>query len=176
MALSKDKKNEIYADVSQILNDSKLTVVAKYTGTPVKTLQSLRKSAKESTTSVKVYKNRIVIKALQSNPKFKDIDTSLFTGMLIYASNPIDELTSAKVVAQFSKLEPTIEIIGAITSDGTFLSTSDTNALASIPPLEVLRAHLLGTLSAPFSGFVNVVSGNIRGLVNVLNAHLDQVK
>ena len=32
MALTKDKKNQIYEDVSSILDNSKLTVVAKYSG------------------------------------------------------------------------------------------------------------------------------------------------
>ena len=33
---------------------------------------------------------------------------------------------------------------------------------------EELQAKLLGTISAPMSGFVNVAAGNIRGLINVI--------
>jgi len=176
MALSKDKKNIIFQDVSKILEDSKLTVVAKYSGTSVKTLQELRKTAKEASTSIKVYKNRIVLKALQNNPKFKDIDTSLFTGMLLYASNSVDELASAKVIAEFSKLNPTLEIVGSINIDGQLMSASDTKELAMIPPMQVLRAQLVGTLAAPLGGFVSVLSGNVRSILNVLNAHMEQVK
>jgi large subunit ribosomal protein L10 len=176
MALSKDKKNQIYQDVSKILEDSKLTVVAKYTGTSVKKLQELRKVAKDSSTIVKVYKNRIVLKALENNPKFKDVDTSLFTGMLIYASNDVDELSSAKLIADFAKANPTMEIVGSLSLDGQLLSAIDTKELASIPPLNVLRGQLVGTIAAPLSGFVSVVGGNVRSLLNVLNAHMDQVK
>ncbi len=176
MALSRDKKNQIYEDVSKILEDSKLTVVAKYAGTPVKKLQELRKNAKDSSTTVKVYKNRIVLKALQNNPKFKDVDTSLFTGMLIYASNSLDELSSAKLIADFAKANPTLEIVGSLSIDGQLLNAVDTKELASIPPMDVLRGQLVGTLAAPLSGFVSVVSGNVRSLLNVLNAHTEQVK
>jgi len=176
MALSKDKKNIIFQDISKILEDSKLTVVAKYSGTSVKTLQELRKTAKEASTSIKVYKNRIVLKALQNNSKFKDIDTSLFTGMLLYASNNVDELASAKVIAEFSKVNPTLEIVGSINIDGQLMSASDTKELAMIPPMQVLRAQLVGTLAAPLGGFVGVLSGNVRSILNVLNARMEQVK
>lgn len=175
MALTKDKKNQIYEDVSAILDNSKLTVVAKYSGTSVKQLQELRKIAKESGTSVKVFKNRIVLKALESNPKFKDADVSLFTGMLIYASNSQDEIASAKVIADFAKTNPTLEIVGSLGLDGSLMSAADTKELASIPAMEVLRGQLVGTLAAPLSGFVGVLSGNVRSILNVLNAHMEQV-
>jgi large subunit ribosomal protein L10 len=175
MALTRDKKNQIYEDVSNILDTSKLTVVAKYTGTSVKQLQQLRKIAKESGTSVKVFKNRIVLKALEANPKFKDIDMSLFTGMLIYASNNQDEIASAKVITDFAKANPTLQIVGSLDLDGKLMSAIDTKELASIPTLEVLRGQLVGTLAAPLSGFVGVLTGNVRSILNVLNAHAEQV-
>jgi large subunit ribosomal protein L10 len=175
MALSKDKKKIIFDDVSKILEESKLTVIAKYSGTSVKALQELRKNAKQTLTTIKVYKNRIVLKALQSNPKFKDIDTSVFTGMLIYASNKVDGLASAKAIADFSKTNPTLEIIGSISIDGKFIDAVDTKQLATIPPLDVLRGQLVGTLSAPLGGFVNILVGNLRSMLNVLNAHIEQV-
>jgi len=176
MALSKDKKNQIFDDVSKILEESQLTVVAKFSGTSVQKLQELRKIARDSSTLVKVYKNRIVLKALQSNPKFKEVDDSLFTGMLIYASNSVNPLASAKVIADFAKINPTLEIVGSLNIDGQLLNANDTKELAMIPPMEVLRAQLVGTLSAPFGGLVNVVAANVRGILNVLNAHMEQVK
>ena len=44
MALTKAKKDEVVAEISQLLNESKLTVVAEYKGTTVKAIQSLRKN------------------------------------------------------------------------------------------------------------------------------------
>jgi ribosomal protein L10 len=43
MALTKDKKQQVIQEVAELLNGSKMTVVAKYEGTPVKALQSLRR-------------------------------------------------------------------------------------------------------------------------------------
>ena len=40
--------------------------------------------------------------------------------------------------------------------------------LAEIPSKEVLLGQLVGSMSAPLSGFMNAVTGNIRGLTMVL--------
>jgi Ribosomal protein L10 len=62
MALSKDKKREIVAQLAEALGSSKMTVVAKYQGTTVKALQQLRRDARGNGTKVQVAKNRLVKK------------------------------------------------------------------------------------------------------------------
>jgi large subunit ribosomal protein L10 len=168
MALSKDRKTEVVAEVGRLLVDSKLTVIAKYAGTSVKSLQALRAEAKQNGTKVSVVKNRLVI-------KFKDFDTSLLIGQLMYAFNADDEVAPAQVLANFAKSEPQIEFIGGINADGQLLSADDVKALASLPSKDQLRAQLVGTIAAPLSGFVNVLSGNVRGVLNVLNARAEQL-
>jgi hypothetical protein len=49
MALTKDKKNEVVAEVAALLGSSKMTVVTKYEGTTVKALQE--SAAKAATTA-----------------------------------------------------------------------------------------------------------------------------
>ena len=175
MALSKDKKAEVVAEVSQLLNSSKLTVIAKYSGTSVKSMQQLRKTAKEGDTTISVVKNRLVKKAMQQTDKFAATDTSVLTGQLMYAFNSDDEVAPAQVIANFAKTEPQLEFIGGLNADGSLLSADDVKALASLPSKDQLRAQLAGTIAAPLSGFVNVLSGNVRGVLNVLNARADQL-
>lgn len=170
MALTKQKKDEIVNEVKELLSTSKLTVVAKYQGTPVKALQELRKQAIAGDTHVKVIKNRLVIKALNELDTLKEADKSSLSGMLMYAFNANDEITPAKVIAEFAKSQTNIEFVGAYTIDGKFIDADNVVQLASLPSKEQLRAQLIGTLNAPLSGFVNVLAGNIRGVLNVLNA------
>jgi len=113
MALSKAKKVEVVAEVSQLLSTSKLTVLAKYSGTSVKALQELRRQAQENGTTISVVKNRLMIKALQANDQFKEVDVSPLTGQLMYAFNPGDEVAPAQVLAKFAKDQPQIEFVGA---------------------------------------------------------------
>jgi large subunit ribosomal protein L10 len=174
MALSKDKKAEVVEQVSQLLKDSKMTVLAHYSGTPVKAMQQLRAQSKASGTTVKIVKNRLFKQALSSDDRFKDIDLSGLTGQLLYAFNPDDEVAPAQDLAAFAKEQPQIEFIGGLNADGLLLSADDIKVLAALPSKDQLRSQLAGTLAAPISGFVNVMAGNVRGLLNVLNARSEQ--
>lgn len=175
MALTKDKKTQVVEEVSSLLNSSKLTVAAKYSGTSVKAMQELRRNGKDNGTVIKVVKNRLVIKALKDNLKYKDIDTTSFSDMLLYAFNATDEVAPAQTLANFAKTSPTIEFVGALTADGAFMPSEDVKALASLPSKDQLRSMVVGTLAAPLSGFVNIMSGNVRGILNVLNARSEQL-
>jgi large subunit ribosomal protein L10 len=166
MALTKDKKHEVVADVAQLLEASKMTVVAKYQGTSVKALQSFRRDAKGNGTVAKVVKNRLVIKALASNDKFKDADTSTLEGMLLYAFNSEDEVAPAQAIANFAKTNPTLEFVGAYTADGKFIGADDVKALATLPGKSELIAQVMATLSAPLNDTVSTLSGNLHGLLD----------
>src|ERR1700677_2459282 len=105
MALLRDKKHQIVDELASSITESKMTVIAEYQGTPVKALQALRREARDSNTTIKVIKNRLVIKALQSNPNFKDIDTKFINGMLLYVFNKDDEVAGAQALARFAKTQ-----------------------------------------------------------------------
>lgn len=170
MALSKQKKQEVIAEVSQLLEASKLTVVAKYQGTTVKQLQELRKQARDNNTQVKVIKNRLVVKALAGSELYKDADSSELTAQLLYAFNDSDEVAPAKALADFAKKNPSIQFVGAFTTEGVFISADEVKALASLPSKDQLLAGIINTLNAPVRDVVSGLSGNLHGLLQGLEA------
>ena len=170
MALTKDKKNDVVAGVSQTLADSKMTVVAAYQGTDVKTMQALRRAAKSNGTKVSVIKNRLVIKALAANPATKDTDTSALSGMLLYAFNSEDEVAPAQILAQFAKTAPSLQFVGGITADGKFMAADDVKSLAALPSKNQLIAQVLATLSSPVDGIMGGLSGNLHALLDGVSA------
>jgi large subunit ribosomal protein L10 len=166
MALTKNKKNEVVAEVAEMLASSKMTVVSKYQGTTVKAIQQLRREAKENGTKVKVVKNRLVIKAVQQNDALKDADTSALEGMLLYAFNDQDEVAPAQALAKFAKQNPTIQFVGAISAEGKFLSAEEVKTLADLPSKEVMIGSVINTLLAPVNDTVNALSGNLHALLD----------
>lgn len=166
MALTKSEKNDVVAEVAELLSTSKMTVVAKYQGTTVKALQSLRKDAKASGTQVKVVKNRLVIKALQQNDTLKDADVSNLQGMLLYAFNSEDEVAPAQSLNAFAKANPTIEFVGAITGEGKFIDAADVKALAGLPSKDQLIAQTIAQLLSPVHDVTNALSGNLHALLD----------
>lgn len=176
MALTKDEKNAIVSDVTSLLSASKLTVVASYTGTTVKAMQQLRRDGREGGTQVRVIKNRLVIKALGQVDHLKTADTSSLTGQLLYAFNADDEVAPAQILAKFAKENPSLAFVGAITNEGTFIGAEDVKALAALPSKDQLRGQLVGTLAAPLSSFVRVMSGNLQGVLYALQARADAIE
>lgn len=170
MALSKSKKNEVVSEVAELLASSKLTVVAQYQGTTVKAIQALRKEAKGNGTKVSVVKNRLVIKALENSDTLKDTDTSALTGQLLYAFNADDEAAPAQVLNTFSKTNPSVQFVGAITADGNFMAASDVKALATLPSKNELIATVVATLLSPVHDVTGALSGNLHALLDGVEA------
>jgi large subunit ribosomal protein L10 len=171
MALTKSKKDEVVAEVADLLKSSKMTVVAKYQGTTVKALQGLRRDARGNGTQVKVVKNRLVIKAIEQNDILKGTDTSELQGMLLYAFNADDEVAPAQVLNTFAKANPTLEFVGAISGEGKFLAASDVKALADLPSKPQLIAQVVATLLSPVNDVTNALSGNLHALLDGVEAH-----
>ena len=170
MALTKNEKNDIVAEVSDLLASSKMTVVAKYQGTTVKAMQDLRRQARDNGTKVKVVKNRLVIQALKATDSLKDVDTAPLEGMLAYAFNSEDEVSPAQALASFAKTNPTLEFVGAISADGKFLSADEVKSLATLPSKNELIAQVVATLLSPVNDVTNALSGNLHALLDGVEA------
>lgn len=170
MALSKDQKKEVIDQVNTLLSESKMTVVAAYPGTSVKAMQQLRRDAKPAGTTIKVLKNRLVIKALGGNETLKSVDTTELKGQLLYAFNAEDEVAPAQSLAKFAKTNPSLQFVGAISADGNFITADEVKALATLPSKPQLIAEVLATLSSPVNDVMSALSGNLHGLLDAVVA------
>lgn len=166
MALTKQEKGDVIAEVSELLATSKMTVVAEYQGTTVKAMQALRRQARENGTKVKVVKNRLVKQALKDNDVLRDVDTSALTSMLVYAFNGEDEVAAAQVLSKFAKTTPTIKFVGGISAEGKFVSADDVKALANLPGKNELIAQVVAQLLSPVHDTTNALSGNLHALLD----------
>ena len=170
MALSKDKKAEVVAQLESLFADSKLTVVAKYQGMSVKSMQELRGNARENGSVIKVVKNRLVRKAVENVDSIKGTDTSELKDMLMYVFNSNDETAGAQVLAAFAKKEDAIKFVGGITATGEFMSADQIKALASLPSKQQLIAGVINTLQSPMRTVTGQLKGNLLGLMDAIAA------
>ncbi len=170
MPLTREQKSQVVNEVSQLLGESKMTVVAAYTGTPVKAMQALRRQARDNKTTVKVVKNRLVVQALKQHDNLKDVDVSQLQGMLAYAFNPEDEVAPAQNLAAFAKTNPTLNFVGAITPEGKWLSSDEVKSLADLPSKPVLIASVVSLLGSPIRSVVSSVNSQLPGIVSALQA------
>ncbi len=156
MAISKDKKNTLVAELTELLNDSKMVVYAKYEGLTVAELQELRKLAREAGVKIKVVKNRLVKVAMQEIAAYKNTETGDLTGQLLYAMGTDEDFDAAKVLTKFAKTHAKMELIGGFNGEGANLSQEEVNTLGNLPTKNELIAQVVDTL---LSGVNGIVSG-----------------
>jgi len=166
MAISKDKKQELVAELTDLLNNAKMTVFAKYHGVNVADMQKLRRSARDSGVRIKIVKNRLVGRAIADIDTYKDVDTSILTGQLLYAISSDDEVAPAQVLNKFAKDHPALEMVGAFSGEGANLDVDAVKALAVLPSKQQLIAEVVATLLSP----INDVTSGINALPSILNA------
>ena len=171
MAISKQKKNELVADLTELLSNAKTTVYAKYQGLTVAELQDLRKAARENGVKIKVVKNRLVKVAMGQIAVYKDTDTTGLTGQLLYAVSDNDEVAPAKVLAEFAKTHAALELIGGFSDLGNALSTDEVKSLAAMPSKNELIAQVVAQLLSPVTDSVSALSGGLSGIVSGLEAN-----
>lgn len=176
MALSREQKETIVAEVVELLRTAKLTAIAQYNGLSVKDMQVLRRQATEHGTTIRVIKNRLARLAVSQVDNLQAADLTAYSGQLVYAFSSEDEVAPAQVLAQFAKNHPALKTLGGLNADGNLVSPEDMQVLASLPSKDQLRGQLVGTLSAPLSGFMSVLSGNLRGVLTVLSARADSLQ
>ena len=166
MAISRDKKNTLVAELSEALQDSKMTVFAQYQGLSVADVQELRRAAREAGVTIKVVKNRLVRVALGSIDTYKDTDTTPLVGQLLYAISTDDEVAPAQVLATFAKTHPALQFAGAFSGEGKLLSADEVKALASLPSKDQLIGQVVSQLISPVNDVTNALSGNLHALLD----------
>ena len=176
MAISRQTKESQVTELAEVLGAAKLTAVAQYQGLTVKDLQTLRRAAREAGVTIKVVKNRLVRVAMSQVAHLKDADTSVLKEQLLYATSDTDEVAPAQVLAQFAKTHDALKLIAGYDNTGVYMNEADIKALANLPTKDQLRGMLVGTIGAPLSGFVNVLAGNVRGVLNVLSARAEALE
>jgi large subunit ribosomal protein L10 len=170
MAISRDKKNTLVAEMSETLSGAKMTVFAQYQGLSVADVQELRRSARESGVIIKVVKNRLVRVAMQSVDTYKNTDTSALTGQLLYAISAEDEVAPAQVLNAFAKTHPALQFAGAFSGEGTVLSADEVKALAGLPSKNQLIGEVVSQLLSPVHDVTNALSGNLHALLDGVKA------
>ena len=170
MAISRDKKNALVAEITDQLANAKMTVFAQYQGLTVADVQTLRRSARASGVSVKVVKNRLVRVALTKSDTYKDVDSSALVGQLLYATSTEDEVAPAQVLNDFAKTNPALAFAGGISGEGKLLSADDVKSLAGLPSKEQLIAQVVAQLLSPVHDVTNALSGNLHALLDGVEA------
>jgi len=166
MAQTKAQKQKILDQLKEKIARQKAMIFVDFTGLKVKDLSNLRKKLKGITgDEIKVAKKTLLGLALKSAKL--ELEIKKIPGEIAVVFGYQDEISPAKIIWQFSQENPNLKILGGVI-ENKFREAEQIITLAQLPTKEELLAKLVGSIFAPVSNFVNVLRGNIKGLIYVL--------
>ena len=165
MAISRDKKTELLEEYKEILKNKGGYFLVSSDSIDTTTVTGLKKELKDNDAGFKVLKNSIFKIALQDTEQPVEIQNFDGATAVIYFNQ--DPTTPAKLVKEVQKETEVMEAKGGV-YEGQFLTEEKVMQLADIPSREELLNMLVGSMSAPLKGFMNAVTGNVRGLTVAL--------
>lgn len=174
MAKSRVAKEKSLKDLAGMVQGARGMVFANYAGLTVKDMQELRRTLRTKGVDFEVAKKTIISRAFK-DAGLAGIDVAALQGMVSLATSATDEVEPARELAAFAKTHDKMQVLGGVL-DGAFVDAAKVKELAKLPSKHELLAKLVGTLQAPVSSFVQVLQGNLRGLVQVLRARADSTR
>ena len=160
--LTKKQKEQVIEDLTDRIKRQKVLVFTDFSGLKVSETRDLRKKLREAGMEYKVAKKTLIKLALEKAKKVADIMQFKSSVALVFGYN--DPIMPAKIISGFSKEHNKLKVLGGLMEDKV-LTVEEIKELAKIPSREELLTKLVWSIKAPVSGFVNVLSGNIRNLL-----------
>jgi large subunit ribosomal protein L10 len=168
MAITKQHKEQIIEKLVEGFSKTKSVVFADFQGLKMPEIEELRAKCLEEGIGYTVAKKTLLNIALEK-AGIENANTKAIEGSLATVFGYEDEVAPAKTLAVFAKTHNALEIKGGIL-EGKMVPLEEVIKLSKLLSKAELYAKVVGSINAPISGFVNVLAGNMRGLVYALNA------
>ncbi len=170
--LKREQKEQWVAGIHEKLGGAEAVFVLDYRGLTVAEVNRLRKKLREANGELRVVKNTLLRRAAAGTDSATMED--LFTGPTALALAKTDPVMPAKVLIDFAKDVPRLELRAAVLK-GRRLTVAEITRLAALPSLIELRATLLGTLSAPAGQLVRLLATPGGQLARAMALRRDQL-
>lgn len=161
------EKTKIVSDLAEDLKESSFVLVADYQHMKVDDFSELRKRLAAAGAEVHVVKNSFLKRALEASGL--PSGNGKLTGQTAVVTGEKDVAPVAKVLKTFaSEFKKAMLKLGLI--DRALVPTKEIEALADLPPREVLQAQLLGLLLSPATKLVRLLNEPALSLARLLKA------
>ena len=162
MAISKDKKGVIIARLEEAFKEASSVAFVGFTKLTVAQSSKMRKELAGAGVQFYVAKKTLIRKALEKSKYAGEL--SELPGEVAVAWTSAEDVTApSRGVYEFGKkLKGALSLLGGV-FENAFIDAGQTVAIATIPPMPVLRGM-----------FVNVINSPIQGLVVALDKIREQ--
>ncbi|RGZ06265.1 50S ribosomal protein L10 [Hungatella hathewayi] len=147
-------KQPVVDEIKELFDGAETAVVVDYRGLTVAQDTELRKKLREAGVVYKVYKNTM-IRFAGKGTAFEALEPNL-EGPTALAVSKTDATAPARILAEFAKTAPALEIKGGVV-EGVYYDEKGMAQISSIPSREVLLGKLLGSIQSPITNFARVL-------------------
>ena len=159
-----EAKKARVAEVVEVLKAAQTGILVDYRGLTVEEDTDLRNKLRAAGCKYFVVKNTLLKLATQETG-LEALDDVLH-GPTALAVSDSDPVAPAKVMADFAKGNEKLEIKSGF-MDGAVMSLDEVKKLAATPNMETMIAKIMGSLNAPASNLVRLLSTIVDGGVEI---------
>ncbi|MEJ7570338.1 MAG: 50S ribosomal protein L10 [Gaiellaceae bacterium] len=172
--MDKNEKEQAVAELTERLRTSETLIVADYRGLTNAEIDGLRSKLIEHGARFSVVKNTLTRRAAEAAGA--DSLLALLEGpsAIAFVESGGDPVAVAKALGDTARETKVLSVRGGVLQ-GASMSAEQVESLAKLPPVEVLRAQLLGTIMSPLTTVVALVSAPLQNLVGLIDARIEQL-
>ena len=168
-----EKKATTIDELEERIADTNLMILTDYRGLTVTDLQGLRALLRGVGAEFRIAKNTLTRIAAKKRG-ITSLDATL-EGPTALVFTGEDIVGPSKVINDFVRTSRILKIKGGLLQ-GKAVAANDVEALANMPPREVLIATIVGALDAPVSNVVYALDFAIAEFASLLDARVAQLE
>ncbi|MFC1944324.1 50S ribosomal protein L10 [Chloroflexota bacterium] len=168
-----EKKSQTVEQLVEVLSQNGVVIATDYRGLSVSQISELRHQLRQHGVEYRVVKNTLA--NLAAERAGKSALSPLLKGPTALALASGNEAALAKALLTYQRTSKTTVSIRGGLLGALVMDNAQITALATLPSREVLLGKLLGAMKGPLFALQNVLTGNISGLLRVLQSRVEQM-
>ena len=171
----KSDKERVVAELTERLRTSETLIVADYRGLTNAEIDGLRSKLLEHGARFAVVKNTLTRRAAEAAGA--DALLALLEGpsAIAFVESDGDPVAVAKALRDAATSTKVLAIRGGLL-EGKSLTAEEIDTLAKLPPVDVIRAQLVGAIVSPLTVVVALLAAPLRDLVGLIDARIEQLQ
>jgi large subunit ribosomal protein L10 len=172
--MHRDQKEQLVAELTERLRESQTLLVADYRGLKMTEIDALRGELLKHGARFSVVKNTLTRRAAEAAGA--DSLLALLDGpsAIAFLEAGSDPVAAAKALSDAARTTRILTIRGGLL-EGRPMSGDEVENLAKLPSADVVRAQVLGAITAPLTTIVGLFSAPLQNLVGLIDARIEQL-